>query len=179
MNFAELKAQNKIDKDKFIKYIKDFKYYLSLKYESYKNNEEISPKLIISDIFKIINDDFKVNNIKWENSLFNQLIEPVYLPKDYFPQIYRKISIFTKEFINPLVGYFYFISLDLIKCSNCKYILQGFPHIEYFITLPAKNKNNISNLIKDFIYTSKKIEIKCTNCSNIGVTRKFFFSSPK
>lgn len=179
MNIAEMKAQNKIDRDKFIKFIKDFKYKIALKYDSYKNDEEISPKLIISDIFKITDDDFKINNIKWQNSLFNGLIEPVYLPKDYFPHIYQKISIFTKDFINPLVEYFYFISLDLIKCSNCKYILQGFPHIRYFITLPAEKKDNISNLIKDFVYTSKKIEIKCNNCSNKGATRNVFFSSPK
>ena len=179
MNVAELKAQNKIDKDTFIKYIKDFKYNLSLKYDSYKNDEEISPKLIISDIFKIINDDFKINNIQWDNSIFSRLIEPAYLPKDYFPHIYQRISKFTKEYINPLVDYFYFISLDLIKCHNCKFILQGYPHIRYFIHLPSERKDTVSNLIKDFIYTSKKIDMKCKTCSNEGVTRNVFFSSPK
>ena len=179
MKIVELKNENKIDKNLFVKSIKDFKTNLSLKYESYKNDEEISPKLIISDIFKIINDDFRINNIKWENNIFNGLIEPAYLPKIYFPHIYEKISIFTRAFINPFVDNFYFISLDLIKCSQCKYILQGYPHYHYFIPLPSENKNKITNLIADYVYTSKNIDIRCNKCFNKGVTRNLFFNSPK
>ena len=170
---------NKIDKENYIKSLNDLKEKLAIKYEDYKNKDEISPKTILYDIFKIMNDEFKNNNI-WENNIFNGLTEPILLRKNIFPSIYETIENCKKHCKNPFVDNFYFISIILIKCSHCKYILSVYPHIDFFIILPSNIKDNITNLLKQYEYTPRKnISIQCSACKNIGALRNEFFSSPK
>ena len=183
MNAVEISEYiilKKVDIEYFIKCLNDIKDKISTKYDGYKNNDEISPKLIISDIFKIINDEFIHNNIHWENKIFNALTEPNILTKNNFPKIYEKIEQFTNYFKNPFADNFYFISLELIKCSHCKYILAVYPHFEYFIVLRSNIKDNITNLLKNYEFTPKRnITQQCPTCKNIGSLRNEFFSSPK
>ena len=50
--------------------------------------------------------------------------------------------------------------------------------IKIILNLNAEQKNKITNLIADYVYTSKNIDIRCNKCFNKGVTRNVFFSSP-
>ena len=174
-----MRIENEINKDNYIQCINDLKNKLASKIEAYKENKEMSPKLIIYDLFKIMNEEFIRNNINWENSIFNNLIDPVFFPRNYFPHIYNKIEEFKKGFKNPFIDLFYFISIDLIKCPTCKFILQGIPHYQYYITLRSDKKDSVVNLINNYVYTSKSIDLKCNKCLNKGTTKNEFFSTPK
>ncbi len=179
MEITALKMANKIDKEKFFQSIKDFSKKLESKIDVYKSDKDISPKVILSYIFKIINDDFKINKINWKNDLLNGLIEPPKLPKNVFPHIYEKVETFKKEYNNPFVDKFYYISLELIQCQKCNYLLQVYPHTSYFILLQATTKDKISNLVNNYIKSSKNVEIKCNKCFNNGVKINAFFTTPK
>ena len=179
MEITKLKLANKIDKLKFNNSIRDFKNKLASKIEQFKKEEEISPKIIIFYLFTIINDDFKVNKINWSNDLLNSLIEPPNLTKKNFPHIYEKIEIFKKDYKSPFVDKFYFISLELIKCQKCNYLLQIYAHTCFMIPLPSITKDKISNLLNKYLNSSKSSEIKCNKCLNNGVKRNGFFTTPK
>ena len=174
-----LKASNKVDREKFIKSFQIFKNKLSSSIEVFKEDKEISPKIIFSELFKNLNEDFKRNNILWKNKIFNNLIDPEYLPRNTFPQIYEKINKFQNEFKNPFVDLFYFISLEIIKCPICKYIIDAHAHTNYFIPLPANNKDNIINLIKNYACGSKYVELLCNKCFHKGKKKNILFNAPK
>ena len=178
MEITTLKISNKINTEKFIQNINDFKQNLSTKNEIFKGEEEISPKIVFLYIFNIMNEDFINNKINWTNNLFNGFVESDYYPKCAFPEIYEKIDKFNTKLKNPFVDYFYYIYLELTKCPNCKYIIKNKAHTPYFISLPSNPKDKISNLIKDY-FADKPAEIKCKKCSNNGIKINAFFNTPK
>lgn len=179
MEISKLKMANKFDKEKFIQSFKDFRMKLSFQINIFKGEEDISPKLIFSELFKIVKEEFKNNKINWESNVFDKEIEAEYLPKKIFPHIYEKYERLKNELINPFTEKFYYISLELIKCPKCLIYFQGYAHIPYFISLPASNKDKISNLVKNFFETSKKMEMKCKKCSNHGIKSNKIFTTPK
>ena len=179
MEITKLKLSNKIDKLHFIQSIKDFKTKLSSKIEEFKKDVDISPKKILFYLFILLNNDFKANKINWNNDLLNCFIEPANLPKKSFPHIYEKVEIFKKDFKSPFVDNFYFISLEFIKCPQCNCLLQSYAHTSYMIPLAAIKKDKISNLINNYINSTKTSEIKCNKCFNYGVKVNRFFTTPK
>ena len=182
VNIMEITTQNisnKIDTETFIQNINAFKQNLSTKNKVFKSEEEISPKIIFSYLFNIMNEEFINNNINWSNNLFNGFTESMYFPKCVFPEIYEKIDKFNTKLKNPFVDYFYYIYLEIIKCPNCKYILQNSAHTPYFIPLPSKIKDKISNLIKEYLFCYKKAEKKCKKCSSHGIKVNALFNTPK
>lgn len=174
-----LKISNKVDREKFIKSFQIFKNKLSSSIEVFKEDKERSPKTIFSELFKLLNEDFKKNNVPWKNKMFNNLTDPEYLPRNTFPQIYEKINKFQNEFKNPFADLFYFISLEIIKCSKCNFIISAHAHTNYFVPLPANYKDNIINLIKSYALNSKYVELLCNKCFNKGKKKHILFNSPK
>ena len=177
IELIELKLSNKINKEKFSKSFQTFKDNLSSKIEIFKKNIELSPKIIIAVLFKFINEEFIKKKINWNNPIFNDLIIPEYLHP--FPQIYGKIYEFQNNFKNPFVDIFYFVYMDIIKCSKCKYLLDAHAHINYFIPLPAESKDSITNLIINYFNKRKYIELTCNKCFEKGIKKNLFFSTPK
>ena len=168
-----------VDREHFNKSLNELKEKIATKYKDYINKDEISPKTIISDLFIIINNESIKNNIQWENNIFNGLIEPNLLRKNNFPKIYEKIEYFKKCLKNPFVCDFHFISLQLIQCSKCKYILKASPHIQFYIILPSNIKDYITNLLKAYEHSSKNMTEECPYCKNKYFLSNEFFSSPK
>ena len=179
MDITKERMANRIDQENFLNKLQDFKRSLSKIDQKYKTDNEISPKIIFSDLFNNMITEFKKNNIPWNNTIFNGLIEPKSYPKSNFPKIYEKIQLFQNEFKSPFVDKFYFILLEKVKCSNCKYILQTYPHISYFVSLPSVNKDSISNLIKNVVSIPKTVNLKCNKCKNNGTKQYEFISTPK
>ena len=101
-------------------------------------------------------------------------------------------NIFEKEYKNPLVDVFYFISLEMIKCKKCnkvfdinykydknKRVKNNF-EINFSLLLNKTNKKeNIFNLIKRNIFSSKiENNIKCNNCNLKTYVYNFLYNSP-
>ena len=177
-------SSNIKDSENFMKNVQIYRNKLSLKIKKFEGTGEISPKIIFYELFTYLNEDFKSNKIPWNNNIFNGLVEPTNFPKEKYPEIYQKISLFKNNFKSPFIDCFYFINLDLLKCPNCNHILNITSHLSYFISLPSLNKDKISHLIKDHIYkphNDNKKYIKCNKCSNnsLGSKEKVFFSTPQ
>ena len=176
---------NDSNKEIFANSIEGIKKILSKKNEKYKIEQEISPKIIIYDIFNYFSADFKENKIPWNNNKYNLIIEPINFPKISFPKIYEKIDIFKNSLKNPFVDIFYFLYLELLKCPNCKKISKANCHVNYFISVPSEIKDNISNLIKNYrnFPKNKKNDknLVCDSCSfkGVGKNEYLFYSTPE
>ena len=185
IGFLERHSYSNIkDSETFIKNVQIYRNKLSLKIKKLEGTEEISPKIIFYELFTYLNEDFKTNKISWSNNIFNGLVEPIYFPKEKYPEIYEKINIFTNYFKSPFIDCFYFINLDLLKCPNCNHRISVTSHLSYYISLPSLNKDKISNLIKDHLqkpHNDNNKYIKCNKCSNssLGKKEKLFFSTPQ
>ena len=146
----------------------------SLKNKFNMNQDE--PKNIFKAIFSIFNKDFINSNIPLNIKLFNNKIEPEKLPKNSFPELYKKIEGFKKEFNNPFVDIFYFISLDLKTCPDCENIFEAEPSINYSfpIHFGKKGQEELSNIIQN--YFNKKSKTKdnynCPICFYRGPLNK-------
>ena len=180
MKITGEKLENKINENNFIESIQDFQNNLSKINKIYKTDKRISTIDLLVEIFNIMNNDFKNNNINWENKIFNNFKESKILPKAYFPYIYEEINRFTQEYKNPFVDNFYFIYLYIIKYKNCKCISLVLPKIRSYIILPGEKIDKISNLINNYVYNASLDKIvECGTCQNIEKNKREFFSSPK
>ena len=181
-NILEITAQkiaNQINKETFSQNIINFRKKFSSKSQLFKEEKEISPKLVFDELFRITIEDFRINNIIWNSNLLNGVVESVYLPRISFPHIYEKIELIKKEYKNPFFDYFYYISIGFTQCPYCNLAFQPKAHCYYFIPLPAKVKDKISNLIINYFNTPKKVELKCDRCSNNKSITYKFFTTPK
>lgn len=179
MEITKYNMERRIDKEKFLISFEAFKSDLSKINKIYKENAEISPKIIISDLFNIMANEFKKYNTNWNNTIFNNLIEPTTFSKNNFPQIYEKIKIFQNELKSPFVDKFYFITLEVVKCPNCNDVMKVTPHITYFVPMPSMYKNSISNLMKNYVNNQKTSDLECNKCKKHGFNTNLFFSTPK
>ena len=179
MEITTQKIANQIDKKRFNQSIINFRKKISSKSVILKEDKEISPKLILDELFRITKEDFKINNIIWKSNILNGIVESNALPRISFPHIYEKIELIKKEYKNPFFDYFYYISIELTNCPNCNITFQPKAHCFYFIPLPAKIKGKISNLIINYFNIPKKVEVKCDKCSNNKMVKYRFFTTPK
>ena len=179
MEITKLKIVNEIDKEKYAQIVTNFRIKISSKSEIFKGEEEINPKLILDVLFKIVKEEFRVNNIIWNNKIFIDIIELQNLPKKNFPHIYEKIDKIKNENKNPFFDNFYYISIELTTCPKCNIILQSNAHGFYFIPLPSKSKDKISNLIKNYYNNPKKVGLICKKCLTNGMINYKFYTTPK
>ena len=179
MEITKSKIANAIDTEKYSQIITNFRISMSSKSDIFKGEEEINPKLIFDELFKFVKEDFRNNNIIWNNNLSTEVVELQYLPKVYFPYIYEKIEKIKNENKNPFFDNFYYISIELTKCKKCNLTFQANAHSFYFIPLPSIVKDKISNLIVNYFNNLKKIEYKCNKCLNNAMINYKFFTTPK
>ena len=175
-------SNNKIDNKTFINKIIEFRNKLSSKFEKLKDEEEIRPKFIFNKIFQVFNDEFKNNKITWNNKIFNKIIELEELPRQSFPEIYKKIKGFKNEYNNPVVDIFYYISLDTRRCPDCHNISQVDIKINYSLNISSTKQNNITEIIKDYMIKDNSEEkYKCSTCYYRGPGKKenSFYITPK
>ena len=122
----------------------------------------------------------------YQNILFKDFKEIENLPKNDFPQIYEIIELFKKIHHSPIVEVFYYILLNLTKCPHCDAVLDANntdnKNITYFIPLPARNIDSVSNLIKNYLSEQDNSNniYNCKNCnySGPGKKEKGFINSP-
>jgi len=169
---------NKIEEKEFINSVADLRIKLSNKSERFSGIEEIDPKIVFNELFEKFNSEFKINNISWPNSIFNNLNELKDFPRISFPNIYTKIDEF-KDYHSPLVDEFYFILLELIKCPSCDGILDNNVNINYCIHISGNEKGKISQLInKSEDNLNKRYECKRCLYKSTGKMEKAFINTP-
>ena len=172
------KYLNKIEEKEFINSVADLRIKLSSKNIIFSGIEEIDPKIVFNELFEKFNSEFKINNIIWANSIFNNLNELKDFPRKSFPNIYAKIDEF-KENHTPLFDEFYFILLELIKCPSCDGILDTNVNINYCIHIPGNAKGKISQLINQSEENlNKKYECKKCLYKSEGKKEKAFINTP-
>ena len=155
----------------------------------FQGNEEIEPKWVFYGIFKEFNNEFihknenNENDIPYNNKIFNGLIEPVCLPRNSFPKIYKAIETFRNKYSNPFVDFFYFILLLLTKCSKCGKIVDAQSNCSYFIYLNGWIQGaKVSHLIENYINSEKSNETQYCNVCNckVNVQKVYsFLNTPK
>jgi hypothetical protein len=157
----------------------------------FQGNEEIEPKWVFSELFRQFNNEFvnksdnKENDIPFQNKVFNGLNDPIYLPRDSFPQIYEDIKQFERNYANPLVDFFYFILVVLTKCNKCGKIIDAKAKVSYFINPIEISGANVSNLIMNFmafpLEANSNENQYCNLCnSNDNVKKEYsFLNTPK
>ena len=138
------------------------------------NQEE--PKKIFKEIFRIFNNDFINAKIPLDIKLFNNTNEPEKLPKQSFPELHNKIEEFKKEYYNPFIDIFYFISLDLKKCPDCGNIFEAAANINYSLAIhfSKSTKDKLSNIIQNYFNkkTKTKNNYNCPICFYRGPLNK-------
>ena len=186
INTIEYINNNYNDNNNFCNLVQNFRNKISLKIDKFKGIEEIRPNKILFHLFIAINEEFKLNKIFWNNNIFEGINEFQKLPKTIFNEVYGFIDHYKKKFPIPFINDFFFISLDLIRCNNCKNILKILrKEVRYFINLPSEKSGKISDLINYYIFPSSKDNnnknYRCLKCSknNISKIEKSFLNTPK
>ena len=164
--------------------INNFREKLSTKSQNFQGTNEISPKFVFHDLFSIFNKEMKQFEIPWNNNTLEGLIEPMILPKNSYPDLYDKIEFFKSKYANLFVDFFYFMLLDLVKCSNCNRILNLESYVASFIALDSFTYDNVTNLMKrELINKPSNLNgyFYCPNCRSrtIGICEKKLLNSPK
>ena len=181
INIINLIGKNTLNENDCLASVKQFKEKLSL--TIFKQQGEIKPNLIIFELFMNYNKELQSYGLPWRNYLFNDLIEPTNLPKSSFPSIYETIEIFKRDLNGSLVYNFYFLMLHLIKCAKCNNIIDAKNEIVYYIHLPGKERDKISNLIKNYMCPNNLDNniYTCNKCSyrGLGKRENAFFNSPQ
>ena len=166
----------------FNKNFDQFRNLLSSKSEGKISKEgETNPIIIFEEFISIFLNEFKEKNIYWNNSIFDHLINPENLTENVLLEISNVIKYeFEKEYENPFVDIFYFISLELTRCSVCEKIPKHKINIYFSISIESKEEENIINLINKKLFSNKPYNFN--HCSNCGFTtvkdKTFFYNSP-
>jgi serine/threonine protein kinase len=176
-------SKGQISQKDFEDSIQDFRNIASLKIDQFKGNEEIPPIFVFLYIFQITNKEFtnKSDNqnkdIPWENTIFENLIEPFKLPRTNFPDLYDIIDEFKNNYSNPFVDVFYYISVELTICEQCnKVLLADNINCCFFLPLNSTENDKISFLISEYMNKSTDFisygNYYCTDCEGNVPGRK-------
>ena len=151
----------------------------------FPTNEETEPGLIFFYILKIINNEYKNNEIPYNNTIFSCLQAIGKIPQRYAPQIFTKIKQFEQK-CSPCYSNFYYLLLEVIKCPRCNNILgindNNFLFYNY-LPLQGNFYNNVSNLIKYALTkennnTFQYLICKCQMNRGYGKIEKAFLNTP-
>ena len=183
IDFINIANQN-FNINYFCTEINNFRMKLSMKSQNFLGTKEISPKFVFHDLFSIFNKEMKEFEIPWNNNTLDGLIEPMILPKNYYPDLYDKIEFFKSKYANLFVDFFYFMLLDLVKCSNCNRILNLESYVASFLALDSFTYDNVTNLMqRELINKPSNLNsyLYCPNCrtKTIGICEKKLLNSPK
>ena len=152
----------------------------------FSKNEEITPNLIFSYIFKIINDEYINENIPYFINVFEGLKTIEKIPQSSLPQIIGKVNHFIQN-NSPCYNIFYYLFLDIFKCPNCNNILdvnEKTLSTSNLFPLPGGMDGNISNLIKYYMKeksenTNQNYICKCGKYEGHGKAEKALLNTPR
>jgi len=169
----------------FINLVYNLRNKINAQTNLFSTNEEVAPNLIFFFIFRIINNEYKINEIPYNSTIFGNLKTIEKIPRNSFPLIKGKINDF-EEHSSPCYNNFYYLFLDIIKCPNCNNILAVNDNsllASNFLGIPGGIVGNVSNLIKYSIKeesenASQNYRCKCGMYKGNGITEKAFLNTP-
>jgi len=184
LDIMEILSQSFYPDNNFINLVYNLRNKINAQTNLFSTNEEVAPNLIFYYIFRIINDEYKINEIPYNNILFDDIGTIEKIPQGYLPLILRKIKSFEQK-ISPCYSHYYFLSFDIIKCSKCNNILAVDDNnflFSNFLGLPGGSEENMSNLIKSYMLkeanTAQKYKCKCSFYECQGIIEKSFINTP-
>ena len=165
----------------FSKYINDFRRKYSMKIQKFQGTSEINPKFVFNELFSNFNKEIKDYDLPYNNFVLEKLNEPMILPKNDFPELYKKIENFKKNYASLFVDFFYFMILDLVKCEYCNKIISADGSVESFVELDSSANDNVTNLIQKYLLGNVSQNYYCIYCmrNTMGICEKKFLNSPK
>ena len=171
--------------DNFINSVYNLSKEINLGTNYFSSKEEIDPSLIFFYLFKIINDEYKKNDIPYNCTIFTNLKAIEKIPPISVPSIFEKIKDFEK-FSTPCYNNFYYLFLDVIKCPICKniiYVNENTLLASSFLPLPGGFADSVSNLIKYSIMeesenTFQDYICKCGIYKGHGKVEKAYLNTP-
>ena len=194
IDFINNNSQN-VDASSFSNYINNFRRKYSMKIQKFQGTSEINPKFVFHELFSNFNKEIKDYDIPYSNFILEKLNEPLTLPRNDFPELYKKIEVFKKNYASFFVDFFYFIILDLVKCNYCNKIMSADGNVESFIKLDSitndntinliqlnsTTNDNVINLIQKSLLGSVNQNYYCIYCmrNTMGIAEKKFLNSPK
>jgi serine/threonine protein kinase len=170
----------------FINLVQILKSKINKQINLFSTNEEIAPNLIFFYIFKIINEEYKKENIFYISTIFDGLETIEKIPQSSFLPIKGKIEDFEKT-SSPCYNNFYYLFLDVIKCPKCNNIFSVNDNSlvgSNFLGLRGELAGNVRNLIKYFMQeenenTSQVYTCKCGIYKGNGSAEKALLNTPK
>ena len=161
-----------------------FRTKYSMKIQKFQGNDEISPKFVFHELFSYFNNEMKEYDIPWNNLLLDKLIDPIVLPRNKFPEVYKRIEFIKNNFASLFVDFFYFMLLDLVKCTNCFQIINAQIYLASFFELDSYINTNVANLMKNILLSRQNTTYQrhyCDycRCYTLGIYEKKFLNSPK
>ena len=136
------------------------------------------PLKLFYNILFIINRDcilFKENKRQILEAKFDGLLKNI--KKD---KIHKFIENLKAQYKSPLISYFYFLFIPIIKCSKCENIYKFYePGIKFYLSLDNKKNDNIISDLVDNIFIPKNInkQINCGNHEGDLVEQLFFLTN--
>jgi hypothetical protein len=169
----------------FIYSVYNLRNKMNVQTNLFPTNEEAEPNLIFFYIFKIINNEYKNNEIPYNNTIFSGLETIEKVPPITVPLILGKIKQFEQK-CSPCYNNFYYFLFEVIKCPRCNSILGINDNtILFYNFLPLQGSfyNNVSNLIKyamtkEAINTKQYYICQCGKHRGCGKTEKAFLNTP-
>ena len=152
-----------------------------MKIQKFQGTSEINPKFVFHELFSNFNKEIKEYDLPYSNFILEKLNEPMILPRNDFPELYKKIEVFKKNYASLFVDFFYFMILDLVKCNYCNKILSADGIVGSFIELDSITNDNVINLIQKSLSGSANQNYYCIYCmsNTMGIAEKKFLNSPK
>ena len=171
----------KVDASSFSNYINNFRRKYSMKIQRFQGTSEIDPKLVFQELFSNFNKEIKEKDLPYSNFILEKLNEPMILPRNDFPELYKRIEFFKKNYASLFVDFFYFMILDLVKCNYCNRIISADGIVESFIELDSSTNDNVINLIQKSLLGNANQNYYCIHCMRniMGIAEKKFLNSPK
>ena len=171
----------------FLMSLQNFRTKASNLIQRFQGTEEIEPIWVYFELCSYINNEFRVNNSICPNMIFRDFKEMEEVPKNKFPNVYKTIEIFQRDYHSNFVNIFYYILLDLIKCPKCDHVLnaeikdgQG---VCSFIPLIGIIIDKVSNLLDTYIskQSNSSLVYECSNCNYKGPGKNEvgFLNTPK
>ena len=101
--------------------------------------------------------------------LLNNII-PITANQRLYTSVSDLIWTFKNNYKGPLVDNFYFFTLSVSRCPNCKNFFGSRIQVAQFLQLDVPNlQNNIADLIKNYFSTKRKNgNYSCQNCKSQG-----------
>jgi len=185
LDILDILSQSINPDNNFINSIYNLRNKLNEQTKLFSTNEEVSPNLIIFYIFKVINYEYKNNDIPYNNCIFNDLKTIEKIPQSSLPLILEKIKDFERK-SSPCYSNFYYLILDVIKCPRCNTILAVNDKTTLFynfLGLPGGFDGNIIKLIKYSLMEKTGNSSQNYVCKNDfyeghGKTEKVFMNTP-